>query len=626
MYPRLGKKRAEIDSKDRERLRDDEFLNDNLIGFYIRFLEDHLARTNQEVAKQVYFFNSYFFATLTNLPKGKRGINYEAVQKWTRNVDIFSHDYIVVPINESAHWYVAIICNLRNLLQAPEGSSEIVDTTTVENEPSTQARSEIQEIQEIPETPEPEVPAAESAGAPDQDSLPEKEEVARQSLASMSLSEKAETADNGNKDEIPATDEDRPDGGENRNSPATVAHPRDSSNQKDSKEQHEPGSSSQKSRKSKKKGRASRADDPSQPTIITFDSLDLTRQPTIRALKDYLYEEAKSKRAVEIDTSLIRGMKARDIPLQPNYSDCGLYLLAYVEKFAQSPDAFIGKLLRREMNLKVDWPVLRSGLLRRRLGKFLDDIYDEQERISRDEGSEESTLADRKPISFLLGCHEPSRVEGGGEANAEVRQSGNAAEAEAPPEKPNSATEDPQKQVTQEESSLEEQSTTADPPKEATTDASDYPSIKESDNTAHDIRSEAERSSSTVLPGCSSANRVSDLEIIEVTDSQENGQLQLQLQSELSSSPNLDRSKTKSRPDTNVVDMEEKPSDAKEAATTLEDGGVAVSENGPNREDATEGDKPEVYIPGTPPPSAIAQDTVRRSPRYSKHEDETVVL
>ena len=32
------------------------------------------------------------------------------VKNWTRNVNIFEKDFLIVPINRRAHWYMAIIC------------------------------------------------------------------------------------------------------------------------------------------------------------------------------------------------------------------------------------------------------------------------------------------------------------------------------------------------------------------------------------------------------------------------------------------------------------------------------------------------------------------------------------
>lgn len=32
------------------------------------------------------------------------------VKTWTKNVNLFEKEFIIVPINENAHWFLAIIC------------------------------------------------------------------------------------------------------------------------------------------------------------------------------------------------------------------------------------------------------------------------------------------------------------------------------------------------------------------------------------------------------------------------------------------------------------------------------------------------------------------------------------
>lgn len=418
VYPRFGKKKAEVDSQDRERLRDNEFLNDNLIGFYIRFLEDHLDRTNNEAAKRVYFFNSYFYAALTNTPRNKKPINYESVQKWTRSVDIFSHDYIVVPINEAAHWYVAIICNLPNMQEfskeepkpekpPPDGGKEV----------PVQTEADVQAILETPVSSQ-ELPEQDEPGEQKSNSETAKEETARQSMAQMTLHDSPDH-NNETAQIIPAaSDEDWPEKAENpKVSPVRFSSPPTTraSHQKGPKETAKVKPSPRKPKKQKKATQTPR--DPHQPTIITLDSLDQARSPTIRNLRLYLTEEAKSKKGVDIDTSLIAAQRARSIPLQSNFSDCGLYLLAYVEKFVQNPDLFASKLLRQEMNANADWPYLTSGQLRLRLRTFLDDLYDEQEQLSREKASEGFMMADQQPISFLLGDDSGSEKPAGESSN-----------------------------------------------------------------------------------------------------------------------------------------------------------------------------------------------------------------
>jgi Ulp1 family protease len=414
----VGKRKAEVEAHDLERLRDNEFLNDNLIGFYLRFLEHHLERTRQDVARKVYFFNSYFFASLTNTPKGKRGINYPAVQKWTRAVDIFSYDYVVVPINENAHWYVAIICNLPSLrreISTPR-SVELVKVGD-EDHPPTRASDARDSIH-----PGGTIVSLDDGGKGTQsgeDLALEngKEEHLQKSFTSMTLSDKepeifspSHTAPQQTSD--PADNEDWPEEDENQapSSPIRISmiNTQQQVDENSDKEVYKlvqgvkpgiPGpvkKTSQKSRASLPKF------DAKQPIIITFDSLGCSRSPTIRILREYLEEEGKSKGSFKLDAKGIKGMTAQQIPLQLNYSDCGLYLLAYLEKFVQDPDQFITKLLRREMDEKADWPQMESHVLRRRLRQFLLNLHNEQEGARRYKSNEAPMMVDSKPLRILL--------------------------------------------------------------------------------------------------------------------------------------------------------------------------------------------------------------------------------
>lgn len=109
LYPRSPPSCVTVEYQDLARLDDGEFLNDNLVEFALRFMKGAHA----ELDKSVYMFNTYFYASLTG--NGRHGIQYDSVKRWTNKVDLFSYDYVVVPINESLHWYLAIICNLGHL-------------------------------------------------------------------------------------------------------------------------------------------------------------------------------------------------------------------------------------------------------------------------------------------------------------------------------------------------------------------------------------------------------------------------------------------------------------------------------------------------------------------------------
>ena len=35
---------------------------------------------------------------------------YKRVERWIKKINLFEKDFIVVPINEHAHWFVCVIC------------------------------------------------------------------------------------------------------------------------------------------------------------------------------------------------------------------------------------------------------------------------------------------------------------------------------------------------------------------------------------------------------------------------------------------------------------------------------------------------------------------------------------
>ena len=102
IFPFGGANKALVDMRDIERLDEGEYLNDNLIAFYLRYLQDKSETDRPDVTKRVFFMNTFFYPRLTK-GKGRKNIDYDAVKRWTSKVNIFDYDYVVVPVNENAH-------------------------------------------------------------------------------------------------------------------------------------------------------------------------------------------------------------------------------------------------------------------------------------------------------------------------------------------------------------------------------------------------------------------------------------------------------------------------------------------------------------------------------------------
>ncbi|KAK5058794.1 hypothetical protein LTR84_011058 [Exophiala bonariae] len=325
VYPKPGKRSATVPFEDLDRLGEDEFLNDNLISFFMQYLETFMEQHNPELHKRTHFFNTYFFERLTQNAKA-RSIDFAAVSRWTKAINIFNRDFVVVPVNENLHWYLAIICNLPYLSDPPKEENGIqVDTT-----------SEIG-IQRQDET------------------HTDKPQIISDVMTEWDESNMAPTT-------------------ETQNSFAEL-----SLNDSELNQIEKPPFQKKSLNKRKQPRRSLPKYALDKPIIITLDSLGMPRSGTCAILKSYIKAEAKDKQNLDIEDAAIKGMTAKGIPTQRNYSDCGLYLCMYLEQFIADPDNFVARILQREESTQL-WPDhIRSEDLRTRLRDLILELHRRQE-------------------------------------------------------------------------------------------------------------------------------------------------------------------------------------------------------------------------------------------------------
>uniref|UniRef100_A0A8D2MIW7 Ubiquitin-like protease family profile domain-containing protein n=1 Tax=Zonotrichia albicollis TaxID=44394 RepID=A0A8D2MIW7_ZONAL len=75
------------------------WLNDRIMNFYMGLL---VERSKKEGYPAVYAFNTFFYSKLSST-------SHKGVKKWTKDVDIFEHDVIFVPIHLRIHWTLLVI-------------------------------------------------------------------------------------------------------------------------------------------------------------------------------------------------------------------------------------------------------------------------------------------------------------------------------------------------------------------------------------------------------------------------------------------------------------------------------------------------------------------------------------
>ena len=119
-YPPRGSNCISVTVEDYCCLEDDVFLNDSIIDFYLRWLQ--FSKLRHIDRDRTHIFSTFFYKRLTMRTKNtltgstcknsssSADIRYDRVKRWTKNVNIFEKDFVIIPINQHSHWFVAVIC------------------------------------------------------------------------------------------------------------------------------------------------------------------------------------------------------------------------------------------------------------------------------------------------------------------------------------------------------------------------------------------------------------------------------------------------------------------------------------------------------------------------------------
>ncbi|KAF4087322.1 hypothetical protein AMELA_G00093970 [Ameiurus melas] len=105
-----------VTTEDLECLDSGEFLNDVIIDFYLKYLL--VKKAPHASVRRSHVFSSFFYKQLTRRDNANEDSTstpaqlrrHQRVRTWTRHVDIFEKDFLFVPVNQEAHWYLVVVC------------------------------------------------------------------------------------------------------------------------------------------------------------------------------------------------------------------------------------------------------------------------------------------------------------------------------------------------------------------------------------------------------------------------------------------------------------------------------------------------------------------------------------
>lgn len=108
-----------ITYSDFKTLYDNDWINDSLIDFFIKYeMDKAIYQKHLFKPSDVYAFNSFFFTKLMSGNDLDGPIDYyHNIRRWLNKLDLMSYPNIIIPINENLHWYCCLIKGLPRLLK-----------------------------------------------------------------------------------------------------------------------------------------------------------------------------------------------------------------------------------------------------------------------------------------------------------------------------------------------------------------------------------------------------------------------------------------------------------------------------------------------------------------------------
>jgi Ulp1 family protease len=110
IYCQLPSGHIDVILKDYDCLKEKTWLNDTIIDFYLKWFQDE--KMSEKYKQGTHIFSAQFYKALivetSSQPQAQ--IPFLKLKNWTKHVNLFEKDFIVVPICENHHWFVAVIC------------------------------------------------------------------------------------------------------------------------------------------------------------------------------------------------------------------------------------------------------------------------------------------------------------------------------------------------------------------------------------------------------------------------------------------------------------------------------------------------------------------------------------
>ena len=130
-------------------LRDGEYLNDNIMNFYLKYFQHSGNSLAQDIVDKIHIYDALFSLHLINQNFRRKKFSsnqsyiiysteslektyHSVLKKWTKDIDIFAKDFLIIPLVKDAHWFLIILCYIGNIIH--EESNQ--DIHSIKNKPT----------------------------------------------------------------------------------------------------------------------------------------------------------------------------------------------------------------------------------------------------------------------------------------------------------------------------------------------------------------------------------------------------------------------------------------------------------------------------------------------------------
>jgi sentrin-specific protease 7 len=105
-----------ITKREWDKLKSGQYLNDVLILFWVKFYQYYVYPRQGHDPNHLYVFDPQFYSQMIRKTQDsiynyqpQQTLNFQAVKRWTKKVNIFDKKWLILPICHDEHWSVCVI-------------------------------------------------------------------------------------------------------------------------------------------------------------------------------------------------------------------------------------------------------------------------------------------------------------------------------------------------------------------------------------------------------------------------------------------------------------------------------------------------------------------------------------